>query len=137
MSDDGDNSDADGREDEEDWEQQDQTLYCRFSISTKLEAKSESYNMTVVEYFRDFYHQRIKERVTVLICLERFNAARIRRGEEEVKRVKLNDSSSNSVSVGEEGIVATQPQQIGEFRGVLAEKMITAFELWREILGWL
>ena len=97
--------------------------------------------MTVVEYFRDFYHQRINERVTVLISLERINAERMRKVDEAVERMNLNDgsssSSSNSVSVGEEGIVATQPQQIGEFRGVLAEKMITAFELWREILGWL
>ena len=36
---------------------------------TKLEDKSNSYNMSLVEYYRDFYHQRIKERVTVLKSL--------------------------------------------------------------------
>ena len=40
-----------------------------FDECTLLEAKSRGYNLTVVEYYRDFYHQRIKERVTVLKSL--------------------------------------------------------------------
>ena len=75
----------------------------------------------------------------MLICLERINNARIRKGEEEVKRRKLNsgegNSGNNDVVVGNNA-PAHQPQ-IGEFNGVLAESMITAFEMWMEIVMFL
>ena len=94
--------------------------------------------MTVIEYFRDYYHERVKLRVSVLNCLKSINAARIRRGEEEVKRMKLNGGSSSSSSgVETNGVVNFPRQPIGEFQGVLAESMITAEELWREILKFL
>ena len=90
--------------------------------------------MSIVEYFRDYLHERVKLRVSVLTCLRSINEARIRRGEEEVKRMKLNGGSS---SVGVNSGVHIQSQPIGEFQGVLAESMITAEELWREILKFL
>ena len=96
--------------------------------------------MTVVEYFRDYYHERVKLRVSVLTCLKSINEARIRRGEEEVKRMKLNgggSSSSSSSGVETNSVVNFPLQPIGEFQGVLAESMITAEELWREILKFL
>jgi len=160
-----------------------------FNRCTKLEAKSSSYNMTIVEYFRDYYHERVKLRVSALNCLKSINEARIRRGEEEVKRMKLSSSSSNSnvVAIGGEssssidgsndmvleGIVPSilaiinkkdneievlkrekeeAKREILALRnnnensaarnnlyldGVLAESMITAEELWREILKFL
>ena len=50
--------------------------------------------------------------------------------------MKLNaDGSSSSGEVNSEVVI--QPQPIGEFQGVLAEKMIIAEELWREILKFL
>jgi len=108
-----------------------------FNGCTKLEAKSASHNMTIVEYFRDYYHERVKLRVSVLTCLKSINEARIRRGEEEVKRMKLNGGGGSSSSGEVNSVVNIQRQRIGEFQGVLAEKMITAEELWREILKFL
>ena len=113
--------------------------YDAFNGCTKLEEKSSSYNMTLVEYFRDYYHEIVKLRVSVLNCLKSINEARIRRGEEEVKRMKLNGGGSSSSSSGVEtnSVVNFPRQPIGEFQGVLAESMITAEELWREILKFL
>ena len=118
--------------------------YCNpFDGCTALEALSRPLNMTVVEYLRHelaLKEERIKRRVAVLICLQSINEARIRRGEEEVKRRKLNSdegssSGNNDVVVGNN---ATNHQpQIGEFNGALAEDMITAFEMWMEILMFL
>ena len=79
-----------------------------FKFCTKLEAKSSSYNMTVVEYYRDYYHERVKRLVVVLNCLKFINAERMRRADEQVemmeeaKRRKLNSSegSSSVVVVG-------------------------------------
>ena len=60
--------------------------------------------MTIVGYYRDFYHERINKRVAVLACLKSINDRRI--SEREVwekeqggKRRKLNVCSSNS-SIG-------------------------------------
>ena len=94
--------------------------------------------MTVVEYFRDYLHERVKLRVSVLTCLKFINDARIRRGEEEVERMELNDgvSSSSSAVVARRSSRINQ-RQAGGFRGVLAESMITTEELWREILKFL
>ena len=93
--------------------------------------------MTLVEYFRDYYHERVKLRVSVLNCLKSINEARIRRGEEEVKRMKLNGGGSSSSGVETNSVVNFPRQPVGEFQGVLAESMITAEELWREILKFL
>ena len=65
--------------------------------------------MTVVAYYREYYHERIKQRVAVLVCLKRINDKRIsdreeREKEQEAKRRKLNkgsssgDSSQNTIS---------------------------------------
>ena len=109
-----------------------------FDGCTKLEAKSASYNMTIVEYFRDYYHERVKLRVSVLTCLKRINEGRMRKVAEAVERMKLNDGSSSSSVGGEMNSgINIQRQPIGEFQGVLAEEMITAEELWREILKFL
>ena len=108
-----------------------------FRSCTKLEAKSASYNMTVIEYFRDYYHERVKLRVSVLTCLKSINDARIKRGEEQVKRMKLNCGISSSVGGEMNSGFNNRSQHIGVFQGVLAESMITAEELWREILKFL
>ena len=62
--------------------------------------------MTEVQYFRDYYHQRIKQRVAVLVCLKRINDKRIsereeREKEQEAKRRKLNASSSSGGSISD------------------------------------
>ena len=91
--------------------------------------------MTVVEYLRHqnaLREERIKRRVAVLICLERINNERIRRGEEEVKR-KLNAVEGISSSGGDVGVVVvSRGGRVGEeFNGVLAESMITLRCGWR------
>jgi len=94
--------------------------------------------MSIVEYYRDYLHERVKLRVSVLNCLKSINEARIRRGEEEVKRMKnCGVSSTCSSSVETNSGINIQRQPIGEFQGILAESMITAEELWREILKFL
>ena len=50
--------------------------------------------------------------------------------------MKSNGGSSSS-SVENSSGINIQQQQVGGFQGVLAEKMITAEELWREILKFL
>ena len=120
--------------------------YDPFLGCTALEALSAPLNMTVVEYLRHelaLKEERIKRRVAVLICLQSINEVRIKRGEEEVKRRKLNSGSSSSSSGGDgddvvvmNNVPVHQPQ-IGEFNGVLAESMITAFEMWMEIVSFL
>ena len=57
--------------------------------------------MTVVKYYRDYYHERIQQRIAVLVCLKRINDKRIsdreeREKEQEAKRRKLNASGSSS-----------------------------------------
>ena len=78
----------------------------------------------------------------MLICLQRINneRMRIRRGEEEVEMRKMNagesssSSGSSSSGVGVGVVVIKRRNRVGEdFNGVLAESMITAFELWMEI----
>jgi len=88
-----------------------------------------------------------------LICLRRINGQRISdRDEGEAKRMKLNDGGSSSSSSGSSSssdVVlwrssrisgdsssssSRQTQQRREFKGVLAESKITAFEMWREMV---
>ena len=77
----------------------------------------------------------------MLICLQTINEARIKRGEEEVKRRKLNSVEGSSSSGGDDVVVGNnapvRQTQVGEFNGVLAESMITAFEMWMEIVMFL
>ena len=107
--------------------------------------------LTVVEYFRHLAQvkeDRIRLRVSVLICLKRINDKRISDVEKAIKRRKLNDggsSSSSSSSGGGEVMIngsssmndinssSNQQQEGQELNGVLAESKITAFEMWMEI----
>ena len=63
--------------------------YCDpFYCCTALEALSAPLNMTVVEYLRHelaLREERIKRRVAMLICLERINNERIRRGKKKLR----------------------------------------------------
>ena len=83
---------------------------------SQLEAKSSGYHMTVVQYYRDFYHQRIKERVTVLKSL-----------------LVYQEMTEKVPSVPMPTYALTE----GHLNGPLAYRKITAFELWREIVMYL
>ena len=130
--------------------------YNPFYGCTRLIAISAALNMTVVEYFRhvaQIKEDRVRLRVWVLICLKRIDDKRIS-DREDAKRRKLNgggrNSSSRSSSSSSSNVVlrrssgikgsssrSSQQPQGQEFKGVLAESKITAFEMWREIVTFL
>ena len=72
--------------------------------------------MSIVEYYRDFYYERIKLRVTVLRSLLVYQEREERVPVAELPRYELVE---------------------GHLNGPLAYKMITAFEMWWEIVMYL
>jgi len=84
-----------------------------FNRCTLLLAKSSIYNMSIVEYYRDFYHERIRLRVAVLTSLK-------------VHQEMHGQSEPLAQGNGFEVIE-------GHLNGPRAYHKITAFELWREI----
>ena len=69
--------------------------------------------MSIVEYYRDFYHQRIKERVAVLTSLKVYQ--------------EMHGQSEPLVQGNGFEVIE------GHLNGPRAYHKITAFELWREI----
>ena len=53
--------------------------------------KSSSYNMTVVEYYRDYYAKRMTERVSLLICIQRFRESEGEMGGAGNKRERVEE----------------------------------------------
>ena len=70
--------------------------------------------MSIVEYYRDFYHQRIKERVAVLTSLK--------------VRQDMIERREQFPTYG------LSPEHLN---GPRAYRKITAFEMWREIVMFL
>ena len=100
-----------------------------------LIAIAQSLNMNVKQYLLHLNkEERVRRRIPVLICLKRINDRRMRDSEEANKRSKLNDGGSSSSSSGGGDHVQVWDQ---ELNGVLAEEKIYAFDMWREIIGFL
>ena len=89
-----------------------------FKGCTLLEARSSKFNMAIDNYFRKSHQQRITERLTVLNCTKML--LQIEVGKRPQRR-RIN----NEEEVGGGEIVY--------LKGLLAFKMITAFESWIEI----
>ena len=78
-----------------------------------LEAKSASYYyMTIVEYYRDFYHESYNQCVAVLTALKIYQDMEMMEPPAQRQRFEL---------------------LAGHLDGPRAYRMITAFEMWREI----
>ena len=86
--------------------------HTAFSGCTLLHAKSSIYNMSIVEYYRDFYHERVRLRVAVLTSLKVY---------QEMHGQSEPQTQGNGFEVIE-----------GHLNGPRAYHKITAFELWRE-----
>ena len=84
-----------------------------FDGCTLLLAKSSIYNMSIVEYYRDFYNERIRLRVAVLTSLKVY---------QEMHGQSEPTAQGNGFELIE-----------GHLNGPRAYHKITAFELWREI----
>ena len=96
------------------------TYYDPFRYCTEPLAISAALNMNVKEFLlhqNQVKRDRIIQRVALLFCLKTINAERMLAGEEE-----------RTFSWDEQEDI-----KVGELKGVLAEKKIKAFELWREI----
>ena len=87
-----------------------------FRGCTLLQAKSSIYNMTEVEYYRDFYHERINQHVAVLTALKIYQELEEMEPPTQRKRFQLLP---------------------GHLNGPRAYRKITAFEMWREIVTFL
>ena len=123
--------------------------FYSFENCTKLKAIAASNNMKIEDYFRNSHLKKIKQRATVLLCLQFINARRMEGGEIAVtKKRRLNNNEKGSVkTIGEEANVVgfSGVGSGGEnvyisdqsFNGVLAEEMLTDFAWWREILEYL
>ena len=72
--------------------------------------------MSIVEYYRDFYHQRIKERVAVLTAL------------------KIYQELDEMEPPAQRPTYVLLPEHLD---GPRAYRKITAFEMWREIVMFL
>ena len=112
-------------------------FYDPFEGCTELKATANSFNMTVVEYFRSSYQKSLKEdriklRVWVLICIKRINDERINmRNTGLVNGTNGNyKAASNNSTIGGGGIYISRQA----LEGVLADFIITSKDVWREIL---
>ena len=88
--------------------------------------------MSIFQYFGLHRRQlRVKERVTVLVCLQFINSRRMRAREKaEADDVIVNQQRWRFIGGGQ--------SFSGEgFNGVCAEEKLTAFELWRTICMYL
>ena len=72
--------------------------------------------MTIVEYYRDFYHRRVNQRVAVLTALKIYQDMEEMEPPAQRQRFEL---------------------LAGHLDGLRAYRKITAFEMWREIVVFL
>ena len=87
-----------------------------FDGCTLLEAKSSIYYMSVVEYYRDYYYKRLKERIAVLTSLKIYQEFDEMEPPPQRRRFELLPEHLN---------------------GPRSYRKITAFEMWREIVMFL
>ena len=87
--------------------------------------------MKLLDYFRASHQDRIKSRAVVLNCLKIINARRMKE-RAEGKRMKLDTGDGVNGRGDDNPHIYISDQS---FKGVVAESKITAFEMWREILG--